>query len=126
MSGLTLITDIADGVIGDVKITDGDLTITNERDSIVLRISQKLQFFFAEWFLDKTLGIPYFERILVRNPDPALVDSILKQVVLSVDGITRINQWIIEVDRTSREMRLTFRADSIYGEIDFSDNLGKS
>jgi len=124
MAGMTLITDAADGVLGDIKITDGDLSLSIERDAIVLQLSQKLKFFFAEWFLDQRLGVPYFERILNKSTEPELIDSTLKDVVLSTPLITRITQWVIEVDRDNREMRLQMAADSTYGEIKLSTILG--
>jgi len=126
MAGLTLITDAADGVVGDVKITNGDLSLTDDNDSVALQISQKLKFFFAEWFLDKRQGIPYFERILAKNAEPEYIDATLKDVVLSADYVTRITQWAITVDTDTRELNLEFRADTTFGQIAFSDSLGIS
>lgn len=124
MAGITLITDPDEGVVGDVSFLDGNMSLQVEKDAIILEMKQALKFFFTEWFLDKRKGIPYIQRIFIKNPDPELLDTIFKDVILNVNLVTRITQWSLQVDTGTREMRLSFKADSTFGEIEFSDKIG--
>lgn len=126
MAGITLITDPLEGVVGDVSFKNGNMSLEVEKDAVILQMKQRLKFFFTEWFLDKNLGIPYIQRVFVKNPEPELLDSLFKDVILSVDKVTRITQWDLLVDTATREMRLDFKADTTFGEIEFSNKLGKT
>ena len=44
----------------------GDISIT---DSVRQAIRVRLRWFFQEWRLGPEIGIPYYEEILVKNPN---------------------------------------------------------
>ena len=60
-------TDVALNADGDLTIRDGDLHIIDGTEAIRQHLQVRLAFFGGEWFLDRGLGVPYFERVL-RKP----------------------------------------------------------
>jgi hypothetical protein len=51
------------------------------------KIRQKLLLLKGEWFLDQSLGIPWVEEVLVKNPSLEYIRSVVRKTVLSVPGI---------------------------------------
>ena len=107
----------------DINIVEGDLQIINEIDALVQKIIIKLKFFFAEWYLDTTKGIKYYESILVKNPDINLIENIFKAAIIEEDEITRIVEFKTDYDVVNRLLSIDFIADSIYGEINLEEEF---
>lgn len=88
-----------DLVTGDLKLP---IQIVRGVDAYAQRLRARLRFFKGEWFLDKRQGMPYFEAILVKNPDISLIQSIFRQAVLSTPGtqsIYRMDTRLVSVER---------------------------
>jgi len=116
--------DIALNEYGDVLITNGAISLVDGVDAITQLVSQELKFFSAEWFLDIDKGIPYFEKVLKKNPNPVELDSIFKDKILSIKGILRLNSFDLKFDSALRTLVLTFQAVSTQGIVDFNQELG--
>jgi hypothetical protein len=117
--------DIAlDPNTGDMLITNGSLTLVDGVDAITQLLSQRLKMFFGEWFLDLSLGVPYFEQVFKKNFDPVVVDTIFKDVILSTPGILRLQTFSLLYDTTQRSLSLKFQAVSTEGVVDFNEVLG--
>lgn len=106
---------------GDVAVVGNDLALTTGSEAVQQHLSQRLKTFLSEWFLDKRIGIAYLEQILIKNPDPVVVDSILKKEIVTTPGILELTQFILDFDPSSREMTLTFSARTSDGVINFSE-----
>ena len=117
MSDLALDTD------GDLLITGNDLSLTTGIDAVKQHLSQRLKTFYQECFLDTSAGIPYFQQILIKNANPQVIDSIFKRVIINTPGVTQLLEFSLEFQRTTRELFLSFRAQSTDGIIDFSEAI---
>jgi hypothetical protein len=96
-----------DKVTGDVKLP---VRIIRGPDAIVQRIKQKFGFFLGEWFLDQRLGLPYFEDILVKNPDIGQVTSIFRSTLVGTPGLGQVLSINVEVDKRTRTGSVNFEA----------------
>ena len=101
--------DIRLDVNGDIDITNGEVSLTMEIDGIVQHLKQRLRFFYGEWFLDKTKGVPYIQQILKKNPEPVIVDLILKRAILETPGVLELLEFSIEIINAFRELKLEFK-----------------
>jgi len=73
---------------GDLYIgDDGDIAIT---DSVRQAVKIRLQWFLYEWKFYPDTGVPYFEDILVKNPSIDKIRGILRDEIMSVDDMTRL------------------------------------
>lgn len=74
-----------------------------------------LELFFGEWYLDTTVGVPYFQGILGKNSQ-ALADSIIQDYVANIFGVTGIVNFESELSPSTRSYRITnLTVDTIFG-----------
>lgn len=74
---------------------EGDIALTKEGDiSLVTSPVQaaliKLRWYFKEWVFDPEKGIPWFESILVKNPDTDGIKKLLIREMLDVDNVLEV------------------------------------
>ena len=65
----------------DVQIVNGDLQLVGAGPAILQHILQRLGIFLGEWFLDNTIGVPYFQQVLVKTrhkESAVLIDNFTK------------------------------------------------
>ncbi len=79
-------------------------------ESVAQRIRVRLKWFLGEWFLDQRQGIPYYEDILVKNPDPILIQFIFRRAIESTPGVKRASGFSASLDRPTRILYLSFEA----------------
>lgn len=98
--------DFLIGSSGDLEISaNGDIIPT---ESVVQAVLIRLRWFFAEWRLGPLYGFPYFEEMFVKNPNPIKLKYLLRDLVLGVEGVTKVNSVEIKVDSKMREARVLF------------------
>lgn len=119
MSDLSL-----DIVSGDLIIQDGDLLINSGIEAIRQRLQTRLSFFLGEWFLDVDSGLPYYDEVLKKNPDPVVLDGLFKSTILGTDGVIGIDEFDMSLDTVIRQLKLTFKARTTDGNINFDETLG--
>ena len=85
--------DLALSKSGDLLINEsGDFTII---DSVRQGIQIKLRWIKGEWVFNPEMGVPYFESILVKTPNRALIEKTLRDQILSVSGVTRDRKSVV-------------------------------
>ena len=85
---------------GDLELSAaGDISAT---DSIVQAVRIRLLWFFGEWRLMPSLGFPYFENLLVKNPNESKLRHLIRETVMSVDGVTDVSEILFNIDKKSR------------------------
>lgn len=95
---------------GDLDLTMG-LRLTSDLKTYTRqRLRQRLRFFLGEWFLDQRLGIPYFERVFVANPDLPLMTSIMRKAILKTTGVGGVESLSLDFDRKTRTLLVSFVA----------------
>lgn len=111
---------------------DGDLDLTGGRATLILDdpataqiIRSYLRTVLGEWFLRlKTLGVPYWEDILVHAPSASLVEGIFAKAILErprVVGLTTLDLELL-VD-PARTLKLDYVATTQTGTISRSEVL---
>lgn len=114
MSDIKLNTD------GDVDISQPDLQLTTGTNAIDQHLKQRLKMFLGEWFLDNRIGLPYFQHILKKNPDPIVIDSVYKRQILTTPGILELLSFDLDLDIPTRQLTVSFKAKTSEGVLDFS------
>lgn len=94
--------DIKLDTAGDMDITSNLLTLVTGIDSIAQHWLIRMRTFLGEWFLDQRIGIPYFQYILVKNPNVANVRNIFYQASLGTPGIKEITAFNFDLDTATR------------------------
>ena len=85
---------------GDLELSAaGDISAT---DSIVQAVRIRLLWFFGEWRL-----------MLVKNPNESKLRHLIRETVMSVDGVTDVSEILFNIDKKSRRasVEITFNTD---------------
>lgn len=110
-----------DKITHDLAIESSDLRFVEGRDEMLQNLKIRLLFIGGEWFLDTEAGVPYFDEVWIKNPDPALVDDIFKSVILETEGIVDLVEFNSEYNTLTRKYTLSFKANSIYGQVSLEE-----
>ena len=87
--------DIAVDVnISDIVLTDdGDIMLIDNAERVAQQIVISLRFWLGEWFLDTSLGVPYLEYVLVKNPNINHVRQVIAEAIMQVTGVSKV-EWL--------------------------------
>jgi hypothetical protein len=100
---LVTATDDENPTIGDLKLTDGQVRLTQTfKQGVAQHLRIRLQFFFGEWFLDVREGVPYFQKIFVKAPDLGKIAGIFRRVILETPGIVALDNLLLDFNAATR------------------------
>jgi hypothetical protein len=108
---------MSQGIKNDLVIQDGDLVLVDGADQIQQAIIENLQTFFGEWFLNTTIGVPYFQVIFVKVPNLDLIQLTLTNIILSTPGVAQLNSFSLDYTNSNRTLSITFEAKTTNGQI---------
>lgn len=100
--------DLALDLLGRAELVDG-------AERVGQQIKVTLLAFLGEWFLDTSFGVPYFDQVLVKNPDRAAIEAVFRARILDVPGVSRVRRLALAIDRVRRVLSVEFEAESAYG-----------
>lgn len=101
---------------GHVTFVNNDLVFVEGSEEVAQLILERLRTFLGEWFLDVTIGVPYFEEVLVKNPTAA--ESVLKREIILTPGVLELLEFTFTVDKSTRKATLNFKVISTDGPIE--------
>ncbi len=102
----------------NLEVTNHDFVFTDsDSEYVAQKLRMKLSIFEGEWYLDNTLGLPYFETIFVKNPNLDLIEDLYKIAIFEVDEVEEITEFSMIVEKSIRDLELDFRVRLVTGEI---------
>lgn len=105
------------GTDGDLEVENGRLQLVSGLESIRQAATSRLRFVRGEWFLDPTIGVPYFAEVFVKAPDLARLRLVFAAELRATPGIRTVEDLSITFDRSTRSLEWRFRATSDLGEV---------
>lgn len=107
-----------DSITGDLVIANQTTPLITDRNASTAQVLfNRFRLFKGEWFLDQREGTPYFQYILIKNPNLKIVEQVLRQVILSVPSIIGIETFSISFDHVKRTLNFSFQAQTNTGAI---------
>ena len=94
----------------DLDVSTGDFKLVERAEAVAQHLRIRLQFFLGEWFLDRRVGIPYYQKILVKNPGTNVVRAIMRRVITSTPGVLELRSLSTEYEGTNRKLTVAFTA----------------
>lgn len=110
-------TDAENPVEHDLRLTNGHLTFIQGHEAIAQKVKIRLWFFLGEWYLDQREGIPYWTRVLVKNPDIPGLESMFRRVIAETPGVAVVERLTLTLDRATRAATLDFSARTDEGAL---------
>ena len=123
--GVVFLYDLALNVDGwDLVFHNNDLMLIDNAERIGQQIKITLQFWYEEWFLNKTQGIPYLQYICIKNPNLQHIRQIFRQAILSVQGVDSVTELTLNVNARERILEVTYTASTSAGLLTRKELLG--
>jgi hypothetical protein len=106
------------GADGELDLSGGELNLVDGGEAIVQDVRSACRFIRGEWYADPERGVPFFERIFVKNPDLGLVRAAFRDAILARPGVKDVLELELDYGPEDRSLSVTFRADTDAGEIE--------
>ena len=105
----------------DLSLENRDLAfVDDENDAIVQRLKIRLQFLYDEWFLDRTVGIPYTQYIFEAGKDMRDIHEIFSEEIKNTEGVKKIDTLDFDYDASKRALTVNFSVND--GQV--TENIG--
>lgn len=85
----------------------------NSSAAVAQAIQTALKLIQGEWFLDNTVGVPYFTQVLGYNTQ-SLYDSVIKQAILGVQGVNAILNYSSSLNTVTRMLTVNVTVNTIF------------
>lgn len=110
-----------DQTSGDLVLEAGNLKLVSDEESIQQAVNSNLRAFLGEWFLDDPVnpkvGVPYLQNVLVKNPDPNLLRTVFRAVIIGTVGVADATLTDLKYDATARKLSIAWRGISDTGQF---------
>lgn len=102
---------LLDPITGSLDFSSRDIQFTgNISEYVRQKLYLKLSIFKGEYFLKKSEGLPYFEDILIKNPDLRYVEDLIKTKIFEIPEIEAITSFTLDLNSSTRVMTINFTA----------------
>lgn len=107
----TAIRDLALDNTGDLFVTNGDIQTVHVGPAAAAQgVQIRTNFFMGDWFRDLTLGMPYWQRIFVKNPSLVEVKQWYTIAITSAPDVMSLTTLNLNYDNGSRRLTVNFQA----------------
>ena len=108
---------LLDGITHDLAIVDFDLKLTDGNELTVQKIKQTLLLFEGEWFLNNSIGMPYFTEILGKGNSLSRIETLYIRAIQSIPEVVEIVEFNIDENIKTRELDISFKVRDEEGNI---------
>jgi len=116
--------DIAlDKTTHDIIVSNNDFLVVKDVDKVGQKLKQRLLFYQGEWFLDTTVGIPYFQEVFVKNPNIPDIESIFKVEIVETEDVNQLLAFDSTFANDVRDYNITFTVDTPFGTVEFGETI---
>jgi hypothetical protein len=116
-----MIDEALDVTTHDMAYANNDGSVVSDRSQVAQNIEIRLRLIYGEWFLNTQIGVPWFEKVFVKNPDLSAVDIIIKSTISETPEVAGIVAYSSSVDGEKRKLIVSFVASTEYGTVSFSN-----
>ena len=108
----------------DLVLQDGDIFVIDNAERVAQQIVIQLRFWYGEWFLDVQNGVPYLERVLLKNPNLNHIRQIFREAIEKVPDVTKVDYVELYYDEPNRSLSVSYSAQTNFGLITRKEVLG--
>lgn len=105
-------------VNGDIYAENGTFALVSNVDEVVQHLTTRLKMYLAEWFLDESSGVPYFQSIIQKPFDALETESVIKDQILNTNNVLEIIDFNLQFNNTTRALNINFSCTTTYGLIE--------
>lgn len=102
---------------GDIYLVNGDAQTTSVgAEDLAQRLRIRLNTFQGEWFMDNTLGIDWWNRVMGKNRSKMAVDALIQDAILKEPDALQIVSYTSSIS-TNRKFSCSFSVRTEDGAI---------
>jgi hypothetical protein len=102
---------------GDLDFVDNNFVLTTGITALRDRLFTNVRTFQGEWYLDPTLGVPYFQQVFEKQVNVGVLYTIFSGVLRRTKGVAAVNQLTFELNNANRELLIQFSVTADDGTI---------
>jgi hypothetical protein len=99
---------------------NGDITINKSATGIsgvIQRIRTRVQIFLEEWFLNESVGIPYFQKLLGHKFNLIVANSSFRKEIAKVQGVVQVRTVNVTFEGRTRTLTIDLNARTEFGDL---------
>lgn len=101
----------------DIFLNRRSIAQVSDGAQVVQNVRSRLLFYLGECAWDTTRGVAYFTRIFVKPMNLAETEAILKTTIIQTAGVSRLIDFRMSFNSTTRQLAVVWEAESVYGII---------
>jgi len=102
---------------GDISLVSGETQVTSiGAEDLAQRLRIRLNTFQGEWFMDNTLGIDWWNRVMGKNRSKMAVDALIQDSILKEPDALQIVSYTSSIS-VDRKFSCSFRVRTEDGAI---------
>lgn len=106
-----------DPVTNDLTLTAFNLQMTGDTaEWLTAKIQNRLRFFQGEWFLNREVGIPYFQKVFKKETDINEVNALFVTQITGTPGVAELLAFSSSFDGTTRRYSVSFSVRATDGQ----------
>lgn len=98
----------------NLKLTNFDISLCSGSLYVANKIRIAFKTFNNEWYLNINAGLPYYEDILVKNPNLDFISDLYQSEILSIDEVDSLESFELTLD-SNRQLNISFTAILVDG-----------
>lgn len=87
-------------------------------ETVAQAITTRLKLIEGEWFLDRSIGTPWFTEILGNGTD-GLRDAAIREAIENTAGVVAVRDYFSSVDRDTRTFNVQCVVETAFGTITY-------
>ena len=103
----------------------GSFAMVSDGDEVCQHVKTRLLFFLGEWFLDTSVGMPYFQEIFGPAGDLSAIEGRIKSEIINTPGVESLDKFEMKLNSRIRTLTASFSATTVYGKVSSSLTLNK-
>lgn len=112
----------------DFLVVNNDLILTSDaqiggNNPVLQDVIQRISMFLGEWYLDNTQGVPWFQQILVKNPNQSDIDAIFTNIILGTPGVQSLTNYSFSPNFAKRTLSIKFSLLTSSGTVNYNGTL---
>lgn len=102
---------------GNRVLVNGDYGFADGAQGVKQGIACRVRFWYRECWLDESIGVRYQDRILIRNPNPLVVQAEIGRAISSTPDVTAVRRVSYSGPNAQRHASVAYEAASTEGPI---------
>jgi hypothetical protein len=99
---------------GDFAVVNGDFATVADLAAVVQGVEMRILFFLGEYFLDESIGVDWFGKVLKKNPNPLEVREELRRAIASTPDVLEVTSLALTIDPETRQGTIGYTVRTIY------------